>query len=259
MPLHRPSSTWRDWYNPLKGLSMSRIVAMEDTAERGQFADLQWFWSHMERTDVTVQAAIARRLSFIDTVDWEIRAVETADPVLAEEQAGFLRYAYERIANFKEATLFLASALFRGFAHLEKIGTGYANLVSRLEPIPQWFWVREGTGGRWRFNPESKSHEARGELVPRDAYCVLESPALNRAIGRQFFAKQLAFADWDQALEMGANQSIFFVGPPGTSPEKELEYLAIAEKMASNMRGYPAPPRCGRRPRRSRRRRKPSQ
>jgi phage gp29-like protein len=110
--------------------------------------------------------------------------------------------------------------------------------VSRLEPIPQWFWVREGTGGRWRFNPESKSHEARGELVPRDAYCVLESPALNRAIGRQFFAKQLAFADWDQALEMGANQSIFFVGPPGTSPEKELEYLAIAEKMASNMRGY---------------------
>ena len=52
------------------------------------------------------------------------------------------------------------------------------------------------------------------------------------------FAKQLAFADWDQALELGANQSIFFVGPPGTSEEKELEYLATAEKMASNLRGY---------------------
>ena len=217
---------------------MSRIVAMEDTSERGQHADLQWFWQHMERTDVTVQAAIARRLSFIDMVDWEIRTVESADPGLAQEQASFLRYAYERISNFKEATLFLASSLFRGFAHLEKVGTGYANLVSKLEPIPQWFWVRDGAAGRWRFNPESKSNESRGEIVPRSDLCVLESPALNRAIGRQFFAKQLAFADWDQALETGANQNIFFVGPPGTSPEKELEYRNIAEQMASNGRGY---------------------
>src|SRR5512139_3005871 len=121
MPLHRPTTTWRDWYNPLKGLSMSRIVAMEDAAERGQFADLQWFWHHMERTDVTVQAAIARRLSFIDSIDWEIRASESADPVLAAEQAELLTYAYNRIANFKEATKFLASSLFRGFAHVEKI------------------------------------------------------------------------------------------------------------------------------------------
>jgi hypothetical protein len=35
MPLQRPSSTWRDHYNPLRGLTMARIVAMEDAAERG--------------------------------------------------------------------------------------------------------------------------------------------------------------------------------------------------------------------------------
>jgi hypothetical protein len=69
MPLHRLTTTWRDWYNPLKGLSMSRIVAMEDAAERGQHADLQWLWNAMERTDVTVQAAIARRLSFMDSIE----------------------------------------------------------------------------------------------------------------------------------------------------------------------------------------------
>ena len=78
MPLHRPSTISRDWYNPLKGLAMSRIVAYEDAAERGQYADLQWLWRLMEQTDVTVQAAIARRLSFIDSIDWEIRAVESA-------------------------------------------------------------------------------------------------------------------------------------------------------------------------------------
>jgi phage gp29-like protein len=236
--LRKQNTSWRDWYNPLKGLSMSRVVAMEDAAERGQFADLQWFWHHMERTDVTVQAAIARRLSFIDSVDWEIRAVETADPGLAAEQVGLLTYAYNRIANFKEATKFLAAALFRGFAHLEKIGAGYGNLVSRLDPVPQWHWVRDGRDGRWAFNPESRSHEPRGEVVPRTDLCVLEAPALNRAIGRHFFAKQLAFADWDQALELGANQSLFFVGPPGTSEEKEQEYRSVAEQMASNGRGY---------------------
>jgi phage gp29-like protein len=238
MPLHRLTTTWRDWYNPLKGLSMSRIVAMEDAAERGQHADLQWLWNAMERTDVTVQAAIARRLSFIDSIDWEIRASESADPMLAAEQTELLTYAYNRIANFKEATKFLASALFRGFAHLEKIDAGYGGLVSRLDPVPQWHWVRDGANGRWRFNPESKSHESRGEIVSRHDLCVMEAQALDRAIARHFFAKQLAFADWDQALELGANQSIFFIGPPGTSEEKELEYRNVAEQMASNGRGY---------------------
>ncbi len=238
MPLQRPTNTWRDWYNPLKGLTVSRIVSMEDAADRGQFADLQWFWHHMKRTDVTVQAAISRRLSFVASGDWEIRTNENADATLAAEQADLLRYAYNRIANFKDATLFLASALFRGYAHLEKIGTGYGTLVSRLEPIPQWFWVRDGMDGRWRFNQDSRSTEARGEIVGTEDFCILESSALNRAIARHFFAKQLAFADWDQALELGANQSIFFIGPPGASEEKEKEYRNVAEQMASNGRGF---------------------
>ena len=138
MPLHRPTTLWRDHYNPLRGLTMTRVVAMEDAAERGQFADLQWFWHFMERTDVTVQSAIARRLAFVDSIDWEIRVTEGADPTLAQEQADLLRYAYNRIDNLKEATLFLARALFRGYSHVEKIRAGYGSLVSRLEPVEQW-------------------------------------------------------------------------------------------------------------------------
>jgi hypothetical protein len=216
MPLQRPSSTWRDHYNPLRGLTMSRIVAMEDAAERGQHADLQWFYHYMERVDVTIQAAIARRLAFVDALDWEIRTVEGADPVLAQEQADLLRYAYDRIDNLKQAAHDLGRALFRGFCLLEKIPTGYGSLVSRLDTIPQWYWVQDRPSGVWRFNPESRSNELRGELVPRSNLVVFEASPLNRAIGRQFFSKQLAFADWDTALEVGANQSLFIFGPPGT-------------------------------------------
>ncbi|MFH0880952.1 MAG: DUF935 family protein [Lentisphaerota bacterium] len=230
--------TWRDFYNPIRGLTMARLVAMEDQAERGQYADLQWFYYHMERSDVTIMSAIARRLSFLDSLDWEIRMVDNADPVLAQEQADLLRYAYDRIANFKQATCFLALSLFRGFSMMEKVYTGYGNLVARLEPIEQWFWIRKGFMGDWRFNPDSKSQDSKGEPIDPKDFCMMESTPLNRAIGRNFFSKQLAMADWDVALETSANPSIFFVGPPGTSPEKELEYIAIAEKLASNGRGY---------------------
>jgi hypothetical protein len=37
----------------------------------------------METADVTVQAAIARRLAFLDTLAWEVRTPEGADPALA--------------------------------------------------------------------------------------------------------------------------------------------------------------------------------
>ena len=236
MPLKRPSEIWRDYYNPLHGLTLSRILSMEDEADRGLWSELQWLWYHMEQTDVTVQAAIARRLSFIDTIDWEIRVTPGADPVLAAEQVDLLNYAYNRIANFKEATKFLASSIFRGYAHLEKI-RGYGSLVTKLDPIEQWYWVREGARGPWRFNPEANATKLTGEVVDETRLCILQLPPLNRSISRHFFAKSLGFADWDAALESGANQNIFMIAPPGTSETDMPAFRAIAEQMATNGRG----------------------
>jgi len=34
---------WRDYYNPLRGLSMPKLVSLLESGERGQYADLQWF------------------------------------------------------------------------------------------------------------------------------------------------------------------------------------------------------------------------
>jgi hypothetical protein len=46
---------------------------------------------------------------------------------------------------------FLFSGIFRGFSHLEKHFTE-SGLISRLEPVEQWFWVREGLFGEWEYN-----------------------------------------------------------------------------------------------------------
>ncbi len=72
---------WRD----IRGLTMARLVAREDQAERGQYADLQWFYFFMERSDVTLMSAIARRLAFLDSPDWQYwQACE--QPVLVAER-----------------------------------------------------------------------------------------------------------------------------------------------------------------------------
>lgn len=239
MGYYRPIPNWRDHYNPLRGLTMSRIVSMEEAADRGDLSDLHWFWHHMLQTDVTVASAVAKRLSHINTLDWEIRAREDADPILASEQMEVLRYAYDRIENLAEAASKLAYAVFTGFTVLEKVRTGYGPFVSRLEYLPCWYWNYDRKNHRWYFNAEAKPGLLQGELANQQELIVYHpGNPLFKSIGRHFFSKQLALADWDTALENGANQSIFVIGPPGTTPEKEQEYLNLAENVTSNMRGY---------------------
>lgn len=238
MPMYRPTESWRDWYNPLRGLTLARLLAMEDQADRGEFADLQWFWHHMGRVDIVIQAAKARRLSFIDGLDYQIKQVEGADPVLAAEQQGLLKHAYNRIANFRDATKCLAGAIFDGYAHLEKIRGGLGGIITRLDHIPAWYWCRDGKTGRWKFNKKADSTGKNAEEVDATSLVTLQADPINRALGRQFFAKQLCFADWDTALENGANQNVFFVAPPGQdTPDKMIEFAALANAMISNGRG----------------------
>ena len=38
------NNAWRDQYNPLRGMSLPRLVSLLEAGERGQFADLQWLY-----------------------------------------------------------------------------------------------------------------------------------------------------------------------------------------------------------------------
>ena len=242
MAHYRTKPGVRDSYNPLRGLSLARIVAMEEAAARGEMADIQWLWRHMQDTDVTVASAVAKRLSYIESLDWEIRTIENSDAILAAEQEAVLRYAYERIQNLQEAAKFIAYANFTGYSMLEKIRTGYGPFLKRLEYIPCQYWTYKADAKRWHFNPEARSGRSGSEIADPQDLIIHEAPSsLFKPICRHFFAKQLALADWDVALENGANQAVFMIGPPGTTPEKENEYMTLAEKLTSNMRGYLPP------------------
>ncbi|NLF99521.1 MAG: hypothetical protein GX565_05145 [Lentisphaerae bacterium] len=113
---------WREHVNPLRGLTLEWIVSLIEQSERGAFADFQWFCQAVERSDALIAT------------------------VLACEQAAFLRDQYDRVENLREVVAFLASATFRGVAHVEKHYAEGGRGVVRLEPVdpgasghpPEW-------------------------------------------------------------------------------------------------------------------------
>ncbi len=230
---------WRENLNPLRGLTMERIVRMIEEGERGAMADLQWFYQGMERADSLIATVIARRRAALMSAEWNVRMDESPkNPGLAREQADFLLSEYDRIGNLREAVSFLATSSFRGYAHLEK-HYGKQGEVTRLEPVEQWFWCRKGMFGEWQYNAGAKSGIVDGKKVNRENFIVLEQPcALDRMLAIYYFRRNLALKDWDGYLEIYGIPSLFFVGPPGATTEKEKLYAEIAEQLASAGRGY---------------------
>ena len=56
-------NAWRDNYNPLRALTISRAVALLESGERGAYAELQWTYRFVEMQDATLGALIERRAS----------------------------------------------------------------------------------------------------------------------------------------------------------------------------------------------------
>lgn len=233
------SNAWRDAYNPLRGMNLGRLMSLLDAGERGQYADLQWFYHYMERTDPMVFSVMQRRRAALLSCDWDIRLAvgEGGDQALAEEQAAVLREAYERVENLRDAVSFLFSGFFRGYAHIEK---HYApsGLVTRLEPVEQWFWVRDGMYGAWEYNQNAVSGRKRGIAIDPDNFVILDTVPIDRLLALQYLGRTLTLKDWDSFLEVYGIPSVFLVGPPNTPVAKEEEYQRIAESLISDGRGY---------------------
>jgi phage gp29-like protein len=205
----------------------------------------------MERSDAMVFSVMQRRRVALLACDWDIRQVAEAtaedyrpqttdhrpDRVLAEEQAAVLREAYDRIENLRDAVAFLFSGFFRGYAHMEK-HYSESGMIQRLEPVEQWFWVRDGMYGAWEYNQNAVSGRKRGVPIEPDDFVILDTVALNRLLAVQYLGRTLALKDWDSFLEVYGIPSVFLIGPPNTPETKEEEYQRIAEQLIADGRGY---------------------
>lgn len=245
--LVRRANRWRENYNPLRGLVLSRVVALLEEGERGQYADLQWLYRFIEKRDPILRAIIKRRRAALQKLDWEIKVVSELPPgateAMAEKQKETLRAAYEFIDNLREAIAFLATAEFRGYAHVQK---HYADGgVRHLECLPQWNWVRDGLNGSWFYNADAQNVTAeylagKEEAVidPRDFIIREEEMPINEIAAIAFVRKGLSQKDWDAFVEIFGIPGCIVIGPPNVPTEKEDDYQSAAESVAEGASGY---------------------
>ncbi len=238
------STNWRAQFNPLRGLTMPRVVAMLEMGERGDYARLQWLYRFVEKRNSTLRGVLQRRQAALTRLDWDIRVRSSANAAtsprsLAARQAALLRDAYERIANLREAVTFLALAEFRGYAHLERHFDTRGNTV-RLEPVPQWFWARLGPEAPWQYNALARPGLPMpgdpvldpARFIQRETAAPIDEIALIAHVRQSLSQK-----DWDGFVETYGLPPLFLELPPDIPAEREAEYQAQAEAIIGDARG----------------------
>ncbi len=247
MQVHvKSANLWRDLFNPLRGLTMSRAVSYLEEGERGAYADLQWLFRYIEKRDATLRGGKRSLLSAVSAMDWEIKKVDKArlpagyTEDQANAQAVTLRTAYDAIANLSEAIEFLGLAEFRGFAHLEKIVglSGGRQTVTELRPVEQWYWCRNGLNGAWEYNRDARPGSIKGEAIDTSKFVIREiDDPINEIALIAFVRKQLGRKDEDGFIESFGIPSIFAIMPQNVPSGREAEYQALADQVISDSRG----------------------
>jgi phage gp29-like protein len=240
------ANTWRDNYNPQRGLTIQRAVTLCESYTRGEYADLMWLFgapfTGIESSDADYMALIDSRISVLLEMDWAAKPValpDQADPALtklAEAQSEYIRSLVDAIANLYEAIEHLSMATFRGFAHCEII-TNADGDTTELRPIDQWHIVRQGTKGPWRYNPRAdqttwQSLGSEMDIDPRH-FIVRE---VKRPVGRiallKYIRQNLSQKDWDAFIEIYGLPGGMVIMPQEIPEGREDEYRAAAEEAA---------------------------
>jgi phage gp29-like protein len=241
----RQNNAWRDAYNPLRGLVISKLVSMFDLAQRGYFADLEWTYRLIERRYPVLRSLIARRKAALQKLDWNIKVrdeLPKGTESLADEQRAFLRERYEKIRNLREAIAFLELAEFRGFSHIQK-QRGEDGLVNEFYWLPQWCMVRDGMFGQWVWNPKSQMTsimslpeanriaERPGDPgMPRDEFIIREvDMPINEIAAIAFLNCAMAKKDWAAFIEIYGLPGCVVIMPGNVPQGFEDKYEAAAK------------------------------
>lgn len=234
---NRMLGVWRQQYNPLRALSITRIVGMLEQNEYGYHAELQWLYRFIEKRDATLRALKWRRLSSLKRLNWTVKVKEEfANERDAKIQQVALTEVYNGIDNLKKSFEFLALASFRGYSHLEKHFDGEGN-VTHLEPVPQWFWTQKFPDMSWLFNKTAQQTN-NGVPIDPESFIIREcDDAINEVAVVAFIRKNMSQKDWDGFVETYGIPPLFLEMPEDTVPEQVAGYQEISEKLVSDGRG----------------------
>lgn len=232
---------WLERFNPLQGATLGTLSGYFAEADEGRFANVMWMARKMIRRDPTIRACMRRIYSQLMKLDWDVKIMEELPAGItkskAQRQADFLKGKYEQIENLKQAAAFSAMADFYGFAHLEK-HYDQAGDVARLQPVPQWHWVRAGFYGDWKFNPSAQPWARNAESIEPGDFVVreIDDPWIEIALIHGLRINQND-RDWDGYAARYGIPSTFFIAPPGANDDKLDEFEDIANDLAADGAG----------------------
>ncbi len=246
------ANRWRENYNPLRNLTMRRVVELFELGQRGDTAYLQWTYRFIERRNPTLSGLISRCEAPLANFDWSIKILPKLPAGVTEAQAkaqqAALQNAYDRLDNLRQALLHLHSADFRGYAHLQKHRNPDGSIF-HLEPLMQWTVCRDGLEGNWFWNPDSQSTSQPlqflgedfcigGDSLPRADFIIRECPRPIDEIGLVDTVRRgLCEKDWDGFIEIYGIPGGVVIMPPDVPQGQESAYQAAALSVSEGAAG----------------------
>ncbi len=240
----RQLNRWREQYNPLRGLTLARAIALAEDFYRGNMADYQWACFFVEQTDPDLFALLEMRLGRIVEMGYSFAPERDADEGLAQAQAKLLTEKFALIDNLSEAVEHLALAPFRHYSHVEICRSAQGDII-HLQPVDQWNVVRDGLRGAWRYNPDGSSTNyaslSADMDLPAERFIFRE---VRRGINRiglfKFIRSSLCEKDWDAFVEIFGFLGGVIIGPPniGNTEAEKAEFRTAAERVAEGGSGY---------------------
>jgi phage gp29-like protein len=257
--LVRRSNFWRDNYNPLRGLTIARLMALFEQAERGAFSEIQLTLRKAEKRFPVLKGFAEKLLSSIESLDGRVRVKEQlpagATPALAEQQRRFLQARYDLLKNFKSSIAQIALADIRGYAVLQKhryndgVNDGAVEELYWLEP---WCWARDGFYGDFYYNENSQFGVGLGscaatlgedsrigsDALPREDFVIRESESPLYEIALIAFVNWLmGRKDYAAFTEIFGLPSSVVILPPNITPGKEELFQAAAQQVSRGNSG----------------------
>lgn len=243
----REANAFLESYNPLRGLTIRRAQMIFDAARRGNDVRLQWIYENIEQSDPTLMICAERRASALVDLDWTIRPKAAArakgfDQTLADEQAAFLEQAY---GQAEERNLFpaierLASAFFRGHAHVRPLWSADGLGLAGFELLNAWNLCRDIVSGLWHWNPSASETLDFGSLEPvpeGEIVTLVRTRHIDYPAMPIFLRNALGEKAWGRFLERYGIPPVIITMPPDMDPARVSEYCAAATQVADGGSG----------------------
>jgi len=201
-------------WNPLRGLTLNRVLTLLESAETGYLADLTWLYRYVEKREPITTTLAERRESALARCRWAVVKEEevvkrvNGDPVLVDEQTAFLNDLFGKIDNLNAAWRWLGSAAFRGYAHLEKHYDAAGNVV-HLEPVPQWFFGLMFPRHQYCYNADAQN-STHGDPIEERHWIIRECERhIDELAAILYVGRNMSWKDWQLYVSRHGVPNIF--------------------------------------------------